>query len=911
MIGTRLGPYEITAAIGAGGMGEVFRARDTKLNREVAIKVLPAEFAQDRERVARFRREAQVLASLNHPNIAAIYGLEESGVVVALALELVEGEDLAERLKRGAIPVDEALAIAKQIAEGLEEAHEKGIVHRDLKPANVKVTKDGVVKILDFGLAKAYESDGAPSVEGAVSQSPTMSRHMTKAGIILGTAAYMSPEQARGKPVDKRSDIWAFGVVLYEMLSGKRLFDGETVSDVLAAVLTREPSWTALPASTPASARRLLRQCLERNPKNRLHAIADARLALDEAIAGGVDEPASSGLVAGGRTKRLTLAMALLAGGFALLAVAAFVLRWGPPAPDRGVVRFPLSADPSLRPPTGYTTPFAISPDGRTIVFMAVADKAMRHLRVRTLDDPRARMLEGSEGGAQPAISPDGEWVAFVVENDEIRKVRLSGGAATPVATLNDMSAALAWASDDEILFERLGSGAGIHRVSASGGAPELAIPLDTAFQETRQRRPFVLRRERMILYASTTADGRTGLAMFSLADGRRARLDVDGIQALGMIDGRLVYSRADGTLMTVPLDVSAMRVAGAATQLRERVASSNVGTAVALSEDGRTLVYRQGGMVAASRLMLVDTKGRARPLGEEVRAFNGPRFSPDGRRIVVGIGAGSDPALGGVATNDLWMFDRESGVATRLTRTGTASSPEWAPDGKRLIFLSGRPPDRREVWTLPLDGSAEPGRLIEIEGDVMQVVMAPDGRSLVLVRRSSDPGRHDLMRVPLDGSPSVPLVDASISGEPRRPADPRISRDGRFVAFWDWATDEVHVRSLDIHRGAGALQVTDRGGIAPVWGVDGRSLYYGTDKWLGGGGAPDRARPGRSRAPERGRDRLQPPRLRSVGGRTDLRRRRAGRQRGRGPGRGQLERGAQSIAARAGVIPEANPSAG
>jgi serine/threonine-protein kinase len=822
--GTRLGPYEITARLGAGGMGEVFRARDTKLNREVAIKVLPAELAQDRERVARFRREAQVLASLNHPNIAAIYGLEESGVVVALALELVEGEDLAERLKRGAIPVDEALGIAKQIAEGLEEAHEKGIVHRDLKPANVKVTKDGVVKVLDFGLAKAYESDMA---EGAVSQSPTMSRHMTQAGIILGTAAYMSPEQARGKPVDKRSDIWAFGVVLYEMLSGKRLFDGETVSDVLAAVLTREPSWAALPAATQASARRLLRQCLERNPKNRLHAIADARLALDEAIAGGLDEPASSGPVAGSRTNRLTLAIASLAVGFAFLAVAAIVWRWGPPAPERGVVRFPLSADPLLRSPTGYTTPFAISPDGRTIVFMAVGDKT-KHLRVRTLDDPRTRMLEGSEGGEQPAISPDGEWVAFVVDGNEIRKVRLSGGAATPVATIDDVSAALAWASDDEILFERIGTGAGIHRVSANSGAPELAIPLDPAVQETRQRRPFVLRRERMILYASSTADGRTGLAMFSLADGRRARLDVDGIQALGLVDGRLVYSRADGTLMAVPLDIHGMRVTGGATQLRERVASSSVGTAVALSEDGSTLVYRQGGMVAASRLMLVDTKGRARPLGEEVRAFQGPRFSPDGRRIVVGIGAGGDTALSGVATvNDLWMFDRESGVATRLTRTGTASSPEWAPDGKRLIFISGRPPDRREVWTMPLDGSAEPGRLIEIEGDVMQAVMAPDGRSLVVVRRSSDPALHDLIRVPLDGRPSLPLVDASLPGAPPRPTLPRISRDGRFVAFGDWASSEVYVRALD---GAGALQVTDRGGLAPVWGTDSHSLYYSWD---------------------------------------------------------------------------------
>ncbi len=824
MIGIRLGAYEITAPLGAGGMGEVYRARDTKLNRDVAIKVLPAEVAGDAERLARFKREAQLLASLNHPHIAAIYGLEEADGKPFLVLELVEGEDLAERLKRGAIPVEEAVQIAKQIAEALEEAHEHGIVHRDLKPANVKLTPDGKVKVLDFGLAKAYGWDGGEASKPELSHSPTLTRAGTEAGVILGTAAYMSPEQARGKAVDKRADIWSFGVVFYEILTGRRLFEGETVSDVLAAVLTREPNWAALPAATPTAARRVLRQCLERNPKNRLHDIADAGLALDEAVAGGLGEPGTRGLVPAARTSRLTTVLATLTVALAL-SLAAMAWRRDQPAPEQPVVRFPLSADPSLRVQTGFTTPFAVSPDGRTIVFMAVGENSRPQLWVRKLDDDRPRKLEDTEDGAQPAISPDGEWVAFVARVNQIRKVRLSGGAATHVATIDNSSAALAWASNDEILFELIGTGAGIHRVSTSGGAPQLLIPLDTAARETRQRRPFVLRRERMVLYASTTADGRTGLAMFSLADARRAPLGVDGVQALGVIDGRLVYSRADGSLMAVPIDTQAMRVTGGPTQLRDRVASSYVGTAVTLSEGG-TLVYRPAGTYA-QRLVLVDAQGRVRPLGDQVGSFLRPRFSPDGRRIAVAILAGLDTAARG-ATGDLWMFDRESGEGTRLTRTGTASSPEWAPDGKRLIYTSGTPPSRREVWTLAIDGSVESRRLVEIEGDVLEAVMAPDGRSLVAVRRAPGVERHELVRVALEGSPgAAPLVAAPLPSAARDPIQPRISRDGRWVAFQDNATWEVHVRSLD--GASAAIQVTDGGGSAPTWGADSRRLYYST----------------------------------------------------------------------------------
>ncbi len=424
--GSRLGPYEITAPIGAGGMGEVFRARDTKLGRDVAIKVLPAALAQDAERVGRFRREAQILATLNHPNIAAIYGLEEvgaplvgalttpleragtgpapAGLTIALVMEFVEGEDLAERLKRGAIPVDEAIAIAKQIADALEEAHEKGIVHRDLKPANVKVTPDGKVKVLDFGLAKALEGDpGARSIAGDVSHSPTMSRHATDAGLILGTAAYMSPEQARGKPVDKRADIWSFGVVLFEMLTGDRLFSGETVSDVLAAVLTREPDWKALPAVTPPGLSRLLRRCLERDPKRRLHDIADARFDLDDAVVRGNTETSRRRPAIPLLGVVLLTVLGVLAGGLAARRLDSSAN----PGTFHLATVLPQASD-LVRQASG----FALSPDGARVVFRHEQD-GKRGLFIRPLDSLTVAFIPGTDEGMGPTFSPDGRSLAF------------------------------------------------------------------------------------------------------------------------------------------------------------------------------------------------------------------------------------------------------------------------------------------------------------------------------------------------------------------------------------------------------------------------------------------------------------------------------------------------------------------
>jgi eukaryotic-like serine/threonine-protein kinase len=807
-------------------MGEVYRGTDTKLGREVAIKVLPAEVAGDAERLARFEREAKLLASLNHTNIAHVYGfesatLEDASTVHFLAMELVEGEDLSERLKRGPIPVEEALGIAKQVAEALEEAHEKGIVHRDLKPANVKLTPDGKVKVLDFGLAKAYAGEGGPGSTPDLSQSPTLANTGTQAGLILGTAAYMSPEQARGKPVDKRADIWAFGVVLLEMLTGKRLFEGETVSDVLAGVLKNEVDFGALPESTPPAVRQLLRRCLERNARDRLRDIGEARIALDRApLDAAAHLPAAA---VAGPARRTTLALGVAAAVFALLFLAALLRPRAAAVPELHLARFPLVTDPSLSVFTELTEPFAVSPDGQTVVFTATKEGSARHLWVRSLDSLKARELTDTEDSTQPAISPDGRWVVFVVGFNEIKKVRLTGGPATHLAKIGGYTAWLTWASNDEILFEVLGTKpgtkAGIHRLSAAGDEPEELIPLDSAAGETVARRPFVIRGEGRVVYASETgADRRSTLAMFSLGDLRRARLGIDGVQALGMVAGHLVYAQANGNLMAVPLDVSAMRVTGPAIDLGERVASSAIGTRVMLSDAG-TLVSLPSG--SGSRLMLVEPSGSSRPLGTETGPFALPRYSPDGRRIVVGSGS-ARWAMAEPGHLDLWLFDSDSGQASRLTRTGVAWAPSWSPDGRRILYTQvASDGTKSEIWALPLDGSAEPSRLLRADAGLGLAEMAPDGRWLVAVGFFGD--AQSLVRARLGANPTVTdLFPAASRDSVRWPSGPRISPDGRLLAFAD---GEVYVRPLD---GAGLLQVSDRGGASPAWGPDSRHLYFG-----------------------------------------------------------------------------------
>ena len=517
--------------------------------------------------------------------------------------------------------------------------------------------------------------------------------------------------------------------------------------------------------------------------------------------------PTKSGLV----TSLVTLAALL---GIAL--TLSLVRRPGLPVVEAPTVRFALFDGAKLKVATWVTTPFAASRDGNTVVFSA-DDGSGDRLWVRTLEQPEPRALADTEGAYQPAISPDGEWVAFVVANHVIRKCRLSGGGATTLVTTDDLTAALAWASNDEIVFEKIGAASGIQRVSANGGAAQLLIPIDRAAKEQMQRRPFVLLEERLVLYASTSTDGVVRLAAFSLEDGRRARLDVEGTQALGMVDGHLLYARGNGVLMAVPFDVSGLAVSGTPRQLPDQVLSGFTGTAVILSPAG-TLVYSPPSS-PLSRLMLGDAAGNATPVGDAAKAYRSPRFSPDGRRIAVSIADS-----GG---SDLWVLDRVSKEATRVTRggNGTLDLQSWMPDGRALLFTRDT-----QLWIVPVDGGAEPRRLIETAGVIHGVSPMPDGRSLLVTRRLRNQGileLEELVRLPIDGAaPPVSVVASRSFGGSIRPVDPRVSPDGLFVAFQGRNEQQVHVRSLD---GTATVQVSEGSGALPAWGRDSRTLHYQT----------------------------------------------------------------------------------
>ncbi len=572
--GTRLGPYEVVALIGAGGMGEVYRARDTKLNRDVAIKVLLPSVAGDPDRLARFSREAQVLASLNHPNIAHIHGLEESGGVTALILELVEGEDLAQRIARGPIPLDEALPIARQIAEALEAAHDHGIIHRDLKPANIKLRADGTVKVLDFGLAKAIDPAGSSSVQAM--NSPTLSIHATQTGIILGTAAYMSPEQAAGKAVDKRSDLWAFGVVVMEMLTGRQVFKGETVSHVLAAVLKDEPDWTALPLQTPASVRTLLRRCLEKDRKRRIADAADVRLEIDDAPLAASGDGMRVGVPVPQAAWRLALPWAVvgaLAAGLATVLVlwAPWRKTMPPPAPLR--LSAELGADVSLT--FGLGDAMSLSPDGAVIAFVGQKGAGDPQLYVRQLTQLQATALSGTDEAHSPFFSPDGQWIAFFADG-KLKKIAVTGGS---VVTLCDAPNGRggAWGEDGTIVFLPNTAGS-LMRVSSAGGMPEPLTSL--AEGEFTQRWPQVLPGGKAVLFSgggvAAGAWDDASLVVQALPTGARTLVQRGGYhgrylpsglgspERAGREGGHLVYLH-DGTLFAAPFDLDRLAVTGPA----------------------------------------------------------------------------------------------------------------------------------------------------------------------------------------------------------------------------------------------------------------------------------------------------------------------------------------------------------
>ena len=801
--GARLGPYEITAQVGAGGMGEVYCARDTRLNRDVAVKVLPELFANDPERLARFTREAQTLASLNHPNVAQVYGVEGH----ALVMEFVPGEDLAQRIARGALPLDDAIDVAKQIACGLEAAHERGIVHRDLKPANVRITPDGVVKVLDFGLA----TDGNPKgVPYDVDNSPTFTSGPTEMGMILGTAAYMAPEQARGKPVDKRADIWAFGCVLYEMLTAKQPFNGETVTDTLAAIVKEEPDWTAVPPATPPAVRRVIAACLVKDPRQRLRDIGDARIALEQANAdpaGQTRAPAAAAPPAGGR------ALALIATALPIAVVASlatWLLVRPAPAPALPLSRFttplPLDALPLRTGGTGV----AFAPDGTTIVYAAqpalTTSPVLFQRKLNALD---VEKVAQAQAATAPFFSPDSRWIGFITDT-AVMKVSIDGQGLAKITDRTRFSRA-AWGPDDTIILgtSQIHSNGPLAKVSANGGTPADITTLNG--NELAHQLPHVLPDGRHVLF-SVISPGRSELAIAPIAGGAHQLLGLEGSGAMFVPPGHLLYARGR-SLFAVPFDPRRNEVRGSPNQVLEDAGVFSGATnvwipLVAVDRAGSIAYLNKGGTLSTLRWMAPTSTPLSVPDGD----YRTPRLSPDGGRVVVAASA---------APSEIWVIDLDRGTRL-LLGAGGGTAPIWSHDGKRIIYLAAS----GEIMTVPADGSGTPEVVLARQPSisVAPTAVALDGSFIVA-------GAEDRVSSPVSRNRDIWIIRPGQKPEPivATPADERggaVSPDGQWLAYSSSVSgrEEVYIKHL---AGSGrTIPVSSGGGILPRWPrMD--SLYF------------------------------------------------------------------------------------
>jgi serine/threonine-protein kinase len=793
--GVRLGVYEILAKLGEGGMGEVYRARDTRLKREVAIKVLPDHFARDPDRLTRFEREAELLATLNHPNIASVYGFEEAESASGIVLELVEGPTLADRIAQGAVPGDEAMSIARHVADALESAHQKGIVHRDLKPANIKFTAGGQVKVLDFGLAKAMESATAPMASASIS--PTMVSPATQAGLILGTAAYMSPEQARGKAVDQRADIWAFGCVLFEMLTGHSPFGGaDTVSDSIAAILTREPDWKALPPDTPASVRRLLRRCIEKDVNRRLHHIGDARLELDDVTDA---EPAVIGRATAHSRWRTILPLAVGAVGVAAVALAILWPRSDQAASSAPLTRLELTLPLNLELYTSART-IALSPDGRSLAFIGVLN-GLREIYLRRLDQLEATPLRGTDAVSTLFFSADGQSIGFVTSSGLLRTISLTDGL---VATVTDQVSFLgggAWGPDGSLIVQR---GSTLWRVR-SGGEPKQLMTLDAVRRDTRHAWPIVLPGGETMLFAASSNDG-WRIDSLELDTGERRAIIERGTLPLYVNVGQLAYFR-DGQMFTVPFDAAALKVTGPAAPLIEDVPTLTAEIPILDVSLSGTVMYSAN--TAFSTLVWVSRKGEEQVLNGERRSYSNPRMSPDGQRFIVQAG-------------ELWVEDLARATFSRLT-TGTILGngfPIWLSDG-RVMY--------RSQTGLRVQGTSGPGGDAQVIPGTTDLdyagVIAPDGDTLVFLRSTQD-SSFNILTLSL----REPSKVSTILQTPAYEGGARLSPDGRWMSYVSNETgrNEIYVRPFP---GPGERQqVSIDGGTQAIWNPNGHEIFYRMD---------------------------------------------------------------------------------
>jgi len=806
-------------------MGEVYRARDTSLKREVALKVLPEEVSRDPDRQARFQREAELLAALNHPNIAAVYGLEQSPSATGIILELVEGDTLSDLIARGPLPLDDALAIAGQIADALEAAHERGVIHRDLKPANIKLTPNGTIKVLDFGLAKMLDASSGTGMSGgpgafSPTMSPTLSVHATYAGVILGTAAYMSPEQARGRAVDKRTDIWAFGCLMFEMLTGARPFEGEDVAETIGAVIHKEPAWHRLPATTPPSMRTALQRCLEKDAKQRVRDIGDVRLLVTGAFESVVPSSAAAS-----RSPTITRRLLVAAGAVGLAAAAAGAAwRFKPSVPRADIARFTVSPPGKLvlavTSPTGRDV--AISPDGTRVVYHVGDSPLTSQLLARDINQLDAVVLSGLTAPSSPFFSPDGRWMGYASQGD-LRKVPIAGGPSISVCKYEGTLLGATWGPDDTIVFGTNSISSGLFTVSAGGGAPRMLTTAEASQGEIDHIFPSFLPGGRALLFTIVPTGGATlddaAVGVLDLATGQKRVLIRGGGDAEYAESGHIVYA-ASGSLRAVRFDPARLEVIGDPVPVVGQVMTKTLGAAqFGLSKTG-TLVYVPGSAVtedAASRtLVWVDRRGREEMIKAPPRPYVYPRLSPDGTKIALEVRDRED---------DIWIWDFAHEALTRLTFDRASESyPVWTVDGRRLLFSSSRL-GVLNVFAQQADNTGSAVQLTESRNGVVPNSVTPDGTYIAVRESISNSGGTDVMLVRLGAGVAAtePLLQSRFAE-----GNAEISPDGHWIAYQsnDSGRNEIYVRPFPNVNG-GRWQISNAGGTRPTWARSGHELFF------------------------------------------------------------------------------------